>query len=67
MISEAEFTALAVPVLVGGLMAYMCFIMWKLGKDSKAGRFGMLVIFIALGLGMTGLLAKSIITFFLEK
>lgn len=43
------------------LMGYMCFIIYKIGRESKAGKFGMLALFIVLGLGMVGFLSKSII------
>lgn len=43
------------------LMGYMCFIIYKIGRESKAGKFGMIALFIVLGLGMVGFLSKSII------
>jgi len=52
---------------VGGLVAYMAFIVYDLGKQSKAGKFGMFVLFLALGLGVLGFLLKTIIVeFFLR-
>ncbi|MCG6974888.1 MAG: DUF2788 domain-containing protein [Acidiferrobacterales bacterium] len=44
-----------------GLMLYMAFIIYRLGKDSNAGKFGYFVLFLALGLGMFGFIAKSVI------
>jgi hypothetical protein len=44
-----------------GLMLYMAFIIYRLGKDSGAGKFGYFVLFLALGLGMFGFIAKSVI------
>lgn len=49
------------PVGLGFFMAYMMFIIWKLGKESKAGKFGMIVLFIVLGFGMFGFLVKTIL------
>lgn len=49
------------------LIGYMAFIIWQLGKESKAGKFGYLVLFIALGLGMVGFIAKGVITYMMEK
>ncbi len=46
---------------LGGLMAYMCFIIYKIGRESKAGKFGMFALFLVLGLGMVGFASKSII------
>ena len=35
-------------VLVGGLMAFMAFIIWDLAKKSKAGRLGTAILFLGL-------------------
>ncbi len=57
----ADFEALLTEVLVGALILYMCYIIWKIGKHSRAGRFGMAVLFVVLGLGMLGVVVKPII------
>jgi hypothetical protein len=44
-----------------GLMLYMAYIIYRLAKDSKAGKFGYFVLFFALGFGMFGFIAKSVI------
>ena len=44
----------------------MVFIMYKLGKDSKAGKFGMAIIFLALGLGIFGFILKFFIKLYLQ-
>lgn len=49
--------AIGIPVLIG----YMMFIIFRLGKDSNAGRFGYFVLFFALGLGTVGFIAKHLI------
>ncbi|ALG68345.1 DUF2788 domain-containing protein [Beggiatoa leptomitoformis] len=46
---------------VGGLMAYMMFIIYRLAKDSNAGKWGYITLFLALGLGMVGFIAKAVI------
>lgn len=46
---------------VGGLIAFMVFIMWDLAKKSKAGRFGTFILFVALGLGLLGFLIKTVL------
>ena len=48
-------------VLVGGLMAFMAFIIWDLAKKSKAGRLGTAILFLGLGLCLFAFLAKPII------
>ncbi len=57
----ADFETLLTEVLVAGLILYMCYIIWKIGSHSKAGRFGMTVLFVVLGLGMLGVVVKPII------
>ena len=47
--------------LVGGLIAFMAFIIWDLAKKSKAGRYGTMVLFLALGLGVLGFVIKSVV------
>ncbi len=52
---------------VGGLIAFMTFIMWDLAKESKAGRFGTFILFIALGLGLLGFLIKTVLVEVVNK
>ena len=47
--------------LVSGLVLFMTFIVYDLAKKSKAGRFGTIVLFGALCLGLLGLIIKTII------
>ncbi len=66
-VSIETFEYWALILGVGGLVAYMAFIVYDLGKQSKAGKFGMFVLFLALGLGLLGFLLKTIIVeFFLR-
>lgn len=55
-----EFESLSLYLCVGGLILFMVFIMWDLAKRSKAGRFGTLILFIALGIGLLGFLIKTV-------
>jgi hypothetical protein len=64
--SIAEFEELSLLVCVSGLVAMMVFILYRLGKDSGAGKFGTFVLFIALGLGIFGFAAKSVIQLFID-
>lgn len=52
---------------VGGLIAFMAFIMWDLAKKSNAGKFGSLILFIALGLGLLGFIIKTVLVEMIEK
>lgn len=46
---------------ISGLILYMIFVIYRLGEDSNAGRFGYFILFFSLGLGFVGYLAKTII------
>ena len=50
---------------VGAFMLYMVFIIFQLARESKAGRFGTFVLFLALGVGLVGFVAKGIIKLFI--
>ncbi len=56
-----QFEAIAMPVMLFGLVAFMGFIVWDLAKKSKAGRWGTAVLFFALGLGVLGFIIKAVI------
>ncbi|WP_229710377.1 DUF2788 domain-containing protein [Halopseudomonas pertucinogena] len=59
--SYEEFEALALPISIFALVAFMGFIVWDLAKKSKAGRWGTAVLFFALGLGVLGFVIKAVI------
>ena len=46
---------------VAAFMLYMVFIIFQLARESKAGRFGTFVLFLALGVGLIGFVAKGLI------
>jgi len=56
-----RFEEISLVLGIGGLVLYMIYVMYRLAKDSGAGRFGTLVIFLTLGLGILGFAAKSLI------
>lgn len=60
-LTEPEFGELCLKFLLSGLIAYMVFIIWSLAHESKAGRYGMLWLFLGLGLGMFGFVSKELI------
>lgn len=61
------FEAWVTPIMIGGLIIFMCFIIWDLAKKSKAGKFGTAMLFIVLGAGMLGYVIKVVITFLIES
>lgn len=54
-------------ILVSGLILFMAFIVWDLAKNSKAGRYGTMVLFLALGLGVLGFVIKTVVIAGLES
>ena len=49
-----------------GLILYMMYIIYCIGKESKAGKYGMMVLFFALGLGFVGFIVKTILVELME-
>lgn len=47
--------------LITALVLFMAFIVWDLAKKSHAGRFGTMVLFMALGLGVLGFVIKTLV------
>jgi hypothetical protein len=54
-------------ILVTVLIAFMGFIVWDLAKKSKAGRFGTMILFGVLGLGVLAFIIKSMVIAYLEQ
>lgn len=63
--SEEQFTNISMAVLLTGLIGFMGFIVWDLGKKSGAGKFGMFVLFLVLGFGVSGFLFKNLLVEFM--
>lgn len=51
---------------MGGFILYMVFIIVQLARESKAGKFGTFVLFLVLGFGILGFVAKNIIAWVLN-
>ena len=52
---------------VGAFILFMVFIIGHLAWQSKAGKFGTFVIFLGLGVGFIGYLAKIVIQWWMER
>ena len=61
-----QFEYWSLNIGVGVLILFMFFIIYDLGKKSKAGKFGNFILFLALGLGMAGYLIKVFLQFYME-
>ena len=64
---DAWLTDYGVSIGVGGLILFMVFIVWDLARRSNAGKFGTLILFIALGMGILGFIIKGAIAYLMES
>lgn len=60
-LTEEQVAQFGLTFGVGAFMLYMVFIIFQLARESKAGRFGTFVLFLTLGVGLVGFVAKGII------
>ncbi|MCW3478766.1 DUF2788 domain-containing protein [Neisseriaceae bacterium JH1-16] len=63
--SEEQFTNVSLVVLLTGLIIFIGFIIWDLGKKSNAGKFGMFILFLVLGFGVLGFVLKNVLVEYL--
>ena len=66
-LTEEQIAQFGLTFGLGGFMLYMLFIIWNLAKESKAGKLGTFILFFVLAFGMLGFIAKTILTWVLEK
>ncbi|MFT6539869.1 MAG: hypothetical protein ACJAY0_001806 [Thalassolituus sp.] len=48
------------------LIVFMFFIIVDLGRRSGAGKFGLVILLLGLGVGMLGFVIKGVLTYFLD-
>lgn len=65
--TEEQIAGFGLTFGLAAFMLYMVFIIGQLAWESKAGKFGTFVLFLALGLGLVGFVSKFVIQWFLEK
>ncbi|RZI83398.1 MAG: DUF2788 domain-containing protein [Rubrivivax sp.] len=64
--SEEQIAQWGLTFGVGAFILYMVFIIVQLARESKAGRFGTFVLFLVLGFGILGFVAKNVIAWLLN-
>lgn len=62
----AEFEDISLKVLLTALILYMVFIIGNLAWKSRAGKYGTIWMFVALGLGFLGFVSKGLIQRYLD-
>lgn len=62
---EEEIAQFGLTFGVSAFMLYMVFIIFQLARESKAGKLGTFVLFLALGFGLVGFAAKGVIKYFI--
>jgi hypothetical protein len=65
-LSEEQIAQWGLTFGVGGFILYMFFIIFQLARESKAGKFGTFMLFLVLGFGMLGFVAKNILVWLLN-
>lgn len=64
--SEEQIAQWGLTVGVGAFILYMLFIILQLAREAKAGKFGTFILFLVLGFGILGFVAKNIIAWLLN-
>jgi hypothetical protein len=64
-LTEAQIANLGLTWGIGAFIALMLFIIWKVARDSNAGRFGTFILFFVLAFGIFGFLLKLVIQWML--
>lgn len=65
-LTEAEIAQIGLTWGLGGFIALMLFIIWKVARESKAGKFGTFILFFVLAFGILGFALKSVIQWLLD-
>ncbi|MDB5982567.1 MAG: Protein of uncharacterized function [Pseudomonas sp.] len=65
-VDPAVFEDWMMTILVTILIGFMGFIVWDLAKKSKAGKFGTMILFFVLGLGIMAFVIKSVVIAYIE-
>jgi len=60
-LTEAQIAHWGLTWGVAAFIGMMLFIIWKVARESKAGRFGTFILFFVLAFGIFGFVMKSVI------
>lgn len=59
--TEPQIASFGMTFGLGAFMTYMLFIIYNLARESRAGKFGTIILFFVLAFGMLGFVAKNVI------
>ncbi len=65
-LTEAQISDIGLTWGLGAFIALMLFIIWKVARESKAGRFGTFILFFVLAFGILGFVMKSVLQWVLR-
>ncbi len=65
VLTDATFTKLGLYVGIPIALIFLFFIIWELAKESKAGRFGTIMMFVILGGGFVSFIIKEVLVYFI--
>lgn len=65
-LTEAQISQIGMTWGLGAFIGLMLFIIWKVARDSRAGRFGTFILFFVLAFGIFGFAMKSVIQWLLD-
>jgi hypothetical protein len=64
-LTEAQISELGLTWGLGGFIVLMLYIIWKIARESNAGKFGTFILFFVLAFGIAGFLMKQVIQWLL--
>ena len=59
--TEEQFAQFGLTFGVSGFMLYMLFIIWRLARESNAGKFGTFILFLVLSFTTVKLFFKNLL------
>lgn len=65
-LTEEQIAEFGLTYGIGAFILFMLVIIWKLARESKAGRLGTFILFFVLAFGMLGFIAKQVIAWYLN-
>jgi hypothetical protein len=65
-LTEEQIANLGLSWGIGAFIALMLFVIWKVARESNAGRFGTFILFFVLAFGIFGFLLKMVIQYLLD-